>query len=165
MPSLEFDIIIGMDFPLIYRASIDYFKRQVVLFTPEGSCLQFKGDQLESLPPSLALISGKDYFYSMLSTLSVVDSVAPIVDLPLVVHEFLDVFLEYLSGLPLTRAVEFFVALVPGTSRILISPYRMALARSIELKTQLKELVYKDFIRPIALPWGAPVIFVKMKDG
>ena len=35
MPNLEFDIITGMDFLSVYRASIDYFKRQVVLFTPE----------------------------------------------------------------------------------------------------------------------------------
>ena len=47
MPNLEFDIIIGMDFLSVYRASIDYFKRQVVLFTPEGSCLRLKGDRLE----------------------------------------------------------------------------------------------------------------------
>ena len=34
-----------------------------------------------------------------------------------------------------------------------------------ELKTQLKELIGKNYIRPSVSPWGAPVIFVKKKDG
>ena len=33
-----------------------------------------------------------------------------------------------------------------------------------ELKTQLEELLSKDFIRPSTSPWGAPVLFVKKKD-
>ena len=34
-----------------------------------------------------------------------------------------------------------------------------------ELKIQLKELLEKGFIRPSVSPWGAPVLFVKKKDG
>ena len=34
-----------------------------------------------------------------------------------------------------------------------------------ELKKQLDELLEKGFIRPSASPWGAPVLFVKKKDG
>ena len=34
-----------------------------------------------------------------------------------------------------------------------------------ELKTQLQELLDKGFIRPSVSPWGAPVLFVKKKDG
>ena len=33
-----------------------------------------------------------------------------------------------------------------------------------ELKSQLKELIFKKYIRPSASPWGAPIIFVKKKD-
>ena len=33
-----------------------------------------------------------------------------------------------------------------------------------ELKTQLEELLSKDFIRPSTSPWGAPMLFVKKKD-
>ena len=34
-----------------------------------------------------------------------------------------------------------------------------------ELKLQLQELLEKGFIRPNVSPWGAPVLFVKKKDG
>ena len=34
-----------------------------------------------------------------------------------------------------------------------------------ELKTQLQELVDKGYIRLSVSPWGAPVLFVKKKDG
>nr|GFD48779.1 transposon Ty3-I Gag-Pol polyprotein [Tanacetum cinerariifolium] len=34
-----------------------------------------------------------------------------------------------------------------------------------ELKDQLQELLERGFIRPCVSPWGAPVLFVKKKDG
>ena len=34
-----------------------------------------------------------------------------------------------------------------------------------ELKSQLKELIDKNYIGPSVSPWGAPVIFIKKKDG
>ena len=41
----------------------------------------------------------------------------------------------------------------------------MAPAELRELKAQLQELLDKGFIRPSVSPWGAPVLFVKKKDG
>ena len=34
-----------------------------------------------------------------------------------------------------------------------------------ELKLQLQEFLEKGFIRPSVSPWGAPVLFVKKRDG
>nr|GEX54988.1 putative reverse transcriptase domain, ribonuclease H-like domain, aspartic peptidase domain protein [Tanacetum cinerariifolium] len=45
------------------------------------------------------------------------------------------------------------------------SPYRLAPSEMQELSNQLKELQEKGFIRPSRSPWGAPVLFVKKKDG
>lgn len=41
----------------------------------------------------------------------------------------------------------------------------MAPAELKDLKTQLEELLDKGFIRPSVSPWGAPIVFVKKKDG
>ncbi|KAA3466176.1 Transposon Ty3-G Gag-Pol polyprotein [Gossypium australe] len=81
------------------------------------------------------------------------------------VCEYLDVFPEELPRLPLIREVEFGIDLVLGTSLISIAPYRMALTELKELKAQLQELTDNGFARPSFSPWGAPVLFVKKKDG
>ncbi|GJW82205.1 putative reverse transcriptase domain-containing protein [Tanacetum coccineum] len=55
--------------------------------------------------------------------------------------------------------------LVPGATAIVKSPYRLAPSEMQELSLQLQELQDKGFIRPSYLPWGAPVLFRKKKDG
>ena len=85
-------------------------------------------------------------------------------DIP-IVKEFPDVFPNDISGLPLYRAIEFVIELIPGTESISIPPYIMAPAELKELKAQLEELLSKGFIRPSTSPWGAPVLFVKKKYG
>jgi hypothetical protein len=45
------------------------------------------------------------------------------------------------------------------------APYRMSTPELTELKMQLQELMDKQYIRPSVSPWGAPVLFVKKKDG
>ncbi|GKD23414.1 hypothetical protein Tco_1225117, partial [Tanacetum coccineum] len=74
-------------------------------------------------------------------------------------------FPENLSGLPPTRKVEFQIDLVPGTAPVARAPYRLVPSEMKELSEQLKELSEKGFIRPSSSPWGAPVLFVKKKDG
>ncbi|KAL5765941.1 hypothetical protein ACOSP7_016558 [Xanthoceras sorbifolium] len=81
------------------------------------------------------------------------------------VCDFADVFPEELPGLPPQREVEFVIDVVPGMSLVSIAPYRMAPAELKELKIQLQELLDKGFITPSVSPWGAPVLFVKKKDG
>ena len=41
----------------------------------------------------------------------------------------------------------------------------MTLAELKELKLHLKDLTDKDFIQSSIFTWGAPVLFVKKKDG
>ncbi|GJU75975.1 putative nucleotidyltransferase, ribonuclease H [Tanacetum coccineum] len=81
------------------------------------------------------------------------------------VQDFSEVFPEDLSGLPPTRQVEFQIDLVPGAAPVARAPYRLAPSEMKELSEQLKELSDKGFIRPSSSPWGAPVLFVKKKDG
>ena len=82
-----------------------------------------------------------------------------------VVNEYPEVFPEDLPRLPPQREIEFSIDLVPGTQPISIPPYKMAPAEMRELKEQLQDLTNKGFIRPSVSPWGAPILFVKKKDG
>ncbi|GJX16786.1 putative reverse transcriptase domain-containing protein [Tanacetum coccineum] len=85
-------------------------------------------------------------------------------DVP-IVRDFLKVFPEDLPGLPSTRQVEFQIDLVPGAAPVARAPYRLAPSEMKELSEQLKKLSDKGFIRPSSSPWGAPILFVKKKDG
>nr|GFC26877.1 retrotransposon protein [Tanacetum cinerariifolium] len=82
-----------------------------------------------------------------------------------IVSEFPNVFPDELSGIPPVREVEFNIELILGAEAISKAPYRMAPIELKELKDQLQELLERGFIRPSVSPWGAPVLFVKKKDG
>ncbi|GKB94351.1 putative reverse transcriptase domain-containing protein, partial [Tanacetum coccineum] len=82
-----------------------------------------------------------------------------------IVRDFLEVFPEDLPGLPPTRRVEFQIDLVPGAAPVARALYRLAPSELQELSTQLQELSDKGFIRSSSSPWGAPILFVKKKDG
>ncbi|GJZ60014.1 putative reverse transcriptase domain-containing protein [Tanacetum coccineum] len=57
------------------------------------------------------------------------------------------------------------VPIVQDFPEELPAPYRLAPSEMKELSEQLQELSDKGFIRPSSSPWGAPVLFVKKKDG
>ena len=81
-----------------------------------------------------------------------------------VVCEFPEVFPKDLLGVPPEREIDCGIDLLPDTQPIFIPTYRMDPVELKELK-KLKDLLDKGFIRPNISPWGAPVLFVKKKDG
>ncbi|GJR36700.1 putative reverse transcriptase domain-containing protein [Tanacetum coccineum] len=83
----------------------------------------------------------------------------------IVCDEKIILFTEDLSGILPTRQVEFQIDLVHGVAPVARAPYRLAPSEMKELSDQLQELSDKGFIRPSSSPWGAPVLFVKKKDG
>ncbi|GJZ36881.1 putative reverse transcriptase domain-containing protein [Tanacetum coccineum] len=85
-------------------------------------------------------------------------------DVP-IVQDFLGVFPKEFSGLSQTLKVEFQIDLMLGSALVARAPYRLAPSEMKELSDQLKELSDKGFIRPSSSPGGAPVLFVKKKDG
>nr|GEZ80485.1 putative reverse transcriptase domain-containing protein [Tanacetum cinerariifolium] len=78
---------------------------------------------------------------------------------------FLKVFSENLPGLQPARPVKFQIDLNPGAAPVARGPYHLAPSEIKELSEQLQELSGKGLIRPSSSPWGAPVLFVKKKDG
>ncbi|GJW50411.1 putative reverse transcriptase domain-containing protein [Tanacetum coccineum] len=85
-------------------------------------------------------------------------------DVP-VIRDFPEVFPEDLPGLSPPRQAEFCIDLILGAAPVARAPYRLAPSEMKELSNQLQELLEKGFIRPSSSPWGAPVLFVKKKDG
>ncbi|XP_071924806.1 uncharacterized protein [Coffea arabica] len=164
-----YDVILGMDWLAKYDAQLDC-KRKVVEFRiPREATLKL--DVRGSLASS-AMISGirvmkllsrgAQGFLAFL--INIPTDKLKIEDVP-VVGKYLDVLPDELVNLPLQREIEFEINLLPGTSPISKTPYRMAPAGLKELKLQLQDLLERDFIRESESPWGALVLFVKKKDG
>jgi transposase InsO family protein len=87
-------------------------------------------------------------------------------DVQSLLSEFADVFPSQLpSQLPPRRDVDHRIELTQTTPPTLRSVYRMSSTELDELKKQLDDLVASGFIRPSKSPFGAPVLFVKKKDG
>ncbi|KAL0558700.1 hypothetical protein IC582_003280 [Cucumis melo] len=166
---LDFDVILGMDWLAANHASIDCSRKEVTFNPPSMASFKFKGGGSKSLPQVISAIRASKLLsqgtWGILA--SVVDTREVDVSLSSepVVRDYPDVFPEELPGLPPHREVEFAIELEPGTVPISRAPYRMAPAELKELKVQLQELLDKGFIRPSVSPWGAPVLFVKKKDG
>ncbi|KAL0549546.1 hypothetical protein IC582_014031 [Cucumis melo] len=166
---LDFDVILGMDWLAANHASIDCSRKEVTFNPPSMASFKFKGGGSKSLPQVISAIRASKLLsqgtWGILA--SVVDTRETDVSLSSepVVRDYPDVFPEELPGLPPHREVEFAIELEPGTVPISRAPYRMAPAELKELKVQLQELLDKGFIRPSVSPWGAPVLFVKKKDG
>ncbi|GJV61948.1 putative reverse transcriptase domain-containing protein [Tanacetum coccineum] len=133
-----FDVIIGMDWLSMYHARI-ICDEKVVHIPIDGETLIIRVMEKKSDEKRLE-------------------------DIP-VVREFLEVFLEDLPGLPLIRQVEFQIDLIPGATLVARVPYKLAPSEMQELSYQLQELADRGFIRPSTSTWGAPVLFVKKKDG
>ena len=163
------DVILGMDWLASNYASMDCFRKEVILRRPGLPVVIFYGERRRAPSGLISAISArwllqkgcKGYLAHVVDARN--DEVR-LEDVP-VVREFLDVFPDDLPGLPSEQETDFPINLVPGTTPISLPPYRMAPAELKGLKAHLQELVDGGFIRPSISPWGAPVLFVKKKDG
>ena len=124
----------------------------------------FKGGKHDILPQTVYESRCQGQLAGFLASLTLEDEVRSDLDLPRVVYEYEDVFLDELPGLPPQRVVDFGIELHPAISPIFMTPHRMTLVELQELRVQLQELLDKGFIRPNTSPWGAPVLFAKKKD-
>jgi hypothetical protein len=83
-----------------------------------------------------------------------------------VLTSYKDVFPDALpDGLPPSREVDHKIELIPGSSPPSRPTIRLSATELAELKMQLTELQAAGFIRPSKSPFGAPILFVKKKDG
>ncbi|XP_030470573.2 uncharacterized protein LOC115688788 [Syzygium oleosum] len=166
----DFDVIIGMNWLSKQQANIDCYSKVIQFHPPDRPCYTFVGNGggpstslISALEATRLLQKGCQGFLATIENTTKEDE--PKLEDILVVREFPDVFTKELPGLPSKREVEFAIEVVLGIEPISKAPYRMSLTELKELKVQLQELLDKGFIRPSASPWGAPILFVKKKDG
>ncbi|XP_050238193.1 uncharacterized protein LOC126687680 [Mercurialis annua] len=166
---LSFDVILGMDWLSRHFASIDCRGKSVLFGIPGETPFSFQGEKTETPKNLISAIKAKRMMgkgcQAFLAVVRDLEGGCGDVHSVPIVNEFTDVFPEELPGLPPDRDIEFCIDVAPGTAPISIPPYRMAPAELKELKKQLQELLDCGFIRPSTSPWGAPVLFVKKKDG
>ncbi|GJU37556.1 putative reverse transcriptase domain-containing protein [Tanacetum coccineum] len=164
----SFDVVIGMDWLSKYRAKI-LCDEKVVHIPINGETLIIRGDRSKTRLNLISCIKTEKYISRgcqvfMIQVMEKKADEKRLEDIP-VVKEFPDVFPEDLPGIPPVRQVEFQIDLIPGAAPIARTPYRLAPSEMQELSNQLQELTDRGFIRPSTSPWGAPVLFVKKKDG
>nr|GEV60218.1 reverse transcriptase domain-containing protein [Tanacetum cinerariifolium] len=163
-----FDVIAGMDW-LVERDALIVCGKKEVYVPYKNKTLVVKSDSSVSRLKVISCIKARKYIErgSRLFIAQVTEKEPvkkQLQDVP-VICNFLEVFPDDLQGLPPPRQVEFKIELIPGAAPVARAPYHLALSKLKELSDQLKEFSEKGFIRPSSSPWGAPVLFVKKKDG
>ena len=151
LPFHEFNLILGMDWLSKHKAIIDCDKKTVALrcsnqseVIVHGVCSSPMSNVISVMQARRFLRKGCEAFLAL-----VLDSKrGQILENILVVREFLDVFPEELSSIPLERDVDLSIEIFPGTTPISKAPYRMAPTELKDLKIQLQELMDKGFIQP-----------------
>ncbi|GAB2281581.1 hypothetical protein Dimus_039480 [Dionaea muscipula] len=163
-----FDVILGMDWLARHSVTLDCRGKRVIFELPDGTELILEGERktlpscvVSSLQAQRMLRKGCAGFLAYVVETQKEEQ--RLEDLP-VVCEFPDVFPEDLPVCYWDREVEFAIDLVPtlGIFQRLISD---SSRESKELHARFAELLDKGFIRPSVSPWGAPVLFVRKKDG
>nr|GFB56083.1 putative reverse transcriptase domain-containing protein [Tanacetum cinerariifolium] len=164
----SFDVVIGMDWLSKNDAAILCGEKEVRI-PLKNKALIIEGDINQSRLKIISCIKARKYVENgcelfLAQVTRTVSKEKRVKDVP-VIRDFPEVFPEDLLGLPPPRQVKFRIDLIPGATLVARAPYRLAPSELKELSEQLKELSEKGFIRPSSSPWGAPVLFVKKKDG
>ncbi|KAL8125530.1 hypothetical protein AgCh_012993 [Apium graveolens] len=165
----EFDAILGMDWLHKHAASINCQRKIVTLRKPGGEKIVFRGQKKQGFRRYLTIIQAMKHIYKggtafLAHVRDITRDISRLEEIP-IVREFSDVFPEELPGMPPDREIDFTIDLIPSVVPISKSPYRMAPSEMKELMVQLKEMLEKKIIRLSVSSWGAPVLFVKKKDG
>lgn len=170
LPLTEFDVILGMDWLAACGVVIDFRQRTVEVRPPGEEPFSFYAPSEKKIPRLISSLKAQQCLkkgcVGYLAQITLVDNTdRPTIKDVEVVREYPHVFPEEVSGLPPERELEFAIDLVPGAAPVSKAPYRLAPAEMKELKEQLQDLLDKGFIRPSFSAWGAPVLFVRKKDG
>eukprot|EP00253_Pinus_taeda_P017694 PITA_17694 len=171
LPLGSYDILIGMDWLEKHWSLVDCKTKMIYYRDQQGNRKEMQGiKQPVQVRPITAnqliknIRKGCQVYAIQVGYADSKDKSASLTSIP-IIQEFTDVFPEEIPRLPPRRNIDFTIELVPGAAPVSRAPYRMSIPELTKLKMQLQELLDKEYIRPSVSPWGAPVLFVKKKDG
>ncbi len=168
----DFDLILGRTWLHDHNPDINWRTGQVYLTTHGERVLLPTDDKQNDLQTTLCslqhaehdIANGAEYHWVLVAA-ATTTSRRPDERTNQLLDDYKDVFPSDLPGLPPSRAVDHEINLLPGAAPTYRASYRMGFSELDELKKQLAELTEKGYIRPSGSPFGAPVLFVKKKDG
>ncbi|XP_054778514.1 uncharacterized protein LOC129286561 [Prosopis cineraria] len=150
IPLKGIDVMVCMDWLAASNAILDYVRKLVSLLVLSAGTSSTEQLRFLSIMQAEKLIKeGYDDYMMIFAVSSVYDKGIEKIG---VVSEFLKVFSEKMSRLPLKREVEFLIDLVLGTKLISKAPCSMSPSELSELKRQIKDLLDKGFIKPSISP-------------
>jgi hypothetical protein len=163
LPLRQYDIILGMSWLSRHNPSIDWTTRT----------LRPRTDNAVQIPVLSAKKMAKSYttedqLFVIIPPEESTPNVTPKINTAAttILDEYHDVFPDELpAGLPPQRTIDHRIDIVPGSAPPSRPTYRMSDIELAEVKKQLTELQRLGFIRPSKSPYGAPILFVKKKDG
>ena len=172
------DIILGKPWLEKTQPQINWKSNWITIKTTNGELVLKPSQFLASPTKQLALISSlqakraiqKDscMFLCIVGLINDDDGIRKLVDprVQSLVEEYSDIFPQELpKELPPERDILHRIELVPGQNPPTWPTYKLSYVEMEELKRQLKELLDAGYIQPSKSPYGAPVLFVKKKDG
>jgi hypothetical protein len=169
LPLGSYDCLIGMDWLDQHHAILDCHNKAFTCLDEEGNQRTVQGipravaiREISAMQLKKCYRKGCQIFAAHMEEASK-DKVPNLED-HAVLEDFEDVFKE-VPGLPPKRDIDFSINLMPGAAPVSKTPYRMSTPELKELQMQLEELLKKGYIHPSVSPWGAPVLFMKKKDG
>lgn len=129
-----YEFILGIDWLITFRVVIDCPKCQILIPLSNSEIFVFHCKPESFAPCSDLRPKEQQDFFGWLASIVACEVSSPRpLDLH-VVREFLNVFLDDLSGLPPYWVVDFSIDLVPSTTPVSLTPYRMAPAELKKLK-------------------------------
>jgi hypothetical protein len=153
-----------MDWLAAYKNKLECYHKTLECVNEERRNITFQGIQKLVLVRRISILEMRKYYrkgcplYVIQELKSVKDDKPSLEDHP-ILREYRDVFPEEVPGLPPRRDIDFSIEFAPGVVPMSRTPYRMSTPELVELKLQLKEMMYKGYIRPNVSPWEAPVLF------
>ena len=189
-PLNKYDLILGKPWLTRINPQINW-RTNDLHFTHNGinvlwNCRGFKADTIQTRTKGLLLthmhfhamttLPGSNVFLALIKNKTeesgetetnprVIPDMTPEIR-SIVMDEFADVFPEKLpDGLPPDRGDAMKIETDPTADPPFRPVIRLSIAELDELRRQLDQLLAAGFIKPSTSPYGAPVLFVRKKDG